>query len=38
MALFWFKIIAFIGILAIFFGMSSTKLRNLIFRKGQDDE
>ena len=38
MALFWIKIIAFVGFLAIFFGMSSTRLRNLIFRKGQDDE
>jgi|GEM_PF-6942093 len=37
MMIFWMKIIAFVGILAIVFGMGSAKLRKLIFRKGQND-
>jgi hypothetical protein len=38
MAIFWIKIIAFVGVLAVFFGMSSTRLRNLIFRKGKNGD
>jgi len=38
MAVFWIKIIAFIGVLAIFFGFSSDRLRKLIFRKGRKDD
>jgi len=38
MAVFWIKIFAFIGVLAIFFGMTSGRLRDLIFRKGQNDD
>jgi len=35
MAIFWIKIFAFIGVLVVFFGMTSGRLRDLIFRKGQ---
>ena len=38
MGLFWFKIFAFVGVLAVFFGMTSGRLRDLIFRKGQDND
>ena len=38
MGLFWVKIFAFVGILAIFFGITGGRLRELIFRKGQDGD
>ena len=38
MVVFWVKMFAFVGVLAIFFGMTSGRLRDLIFRKGQDSD
>ena len=38
MIVFWIKIFAFFGILAVVFGMGSKKLRNLIFKKGQVED
>jgi len=38
MGLFWIKIFAFVGVLVVFFGMTSGRLRDLIFRKGKDDD
>jgi len=35
MAFFWIKIFAFAGVLAVLFGISGSRLRQLIFRKGQ---
>ena len=38
MAIFWIKIFAFVGVLAVLFGITGGRLRNLIFRKGQDGD
>ena len=35
MIVFWIKIFAFVGVLAVIFGMGSKRLRNLIFKKEQ---